>query len=102
MVNEDDWAASLGRMYDSDMGRGADGDTGEVRATDDAERWSGCFWNHLRENRQYKDRSIEARVDKTNFAQLPDSVPRHAPIQGCPTPNFLPLQVISKGSFTPR
>jgi len=82
VVNDDDWVAALGKMYDSDGGRGLVGDVGELVVDEDEERWSGCFWNHL--------------------AQLPESAPRHAPIHGCPTPKRFPLQLISKGNFTPR
>lgn len=36
------------------------------------------------------------------FAQLPDSVPLIERIQGCPTPSFPPVHVISNGRRIPR
>ena len=71
-------------MYDSESGAvgvGGGVSSGFVGLGEE-ERCKGCLLNHL--------------------AQPPDSDPMMAPIKGCPTPSFPPVQTNSKGSLTPR
>lgn len=63
------------------------------------DKCKGCLKVHLF---RFISMSCTKEQNTTDFAQLPDSPPRPAPIHGWPTPKRPPLHTISNGSFTPR
>jgi len=83
-VNEEGvFGGGIVSMYDSESGAvGVGGVSSGWGGLGEEERCKGCLVDHL--------------------AQPPNSDPVMAPIQGCPTPSFPPVQTNSKGSLTPR
>lgn len=104
VVNEDDGLGSgCVSINESDVNWAGSGGVSVAGIGEDAETCRQCLDVHLLKAGQVGSTSDFVGQDlSAYFAQLPDSDPLMERIQGCPTPSFPPVQVISNGRRIPR